>query len=222
MLHLHHLESSRSFRIVWLLEELKVDYQLTRYQRTKAYRAPDSLEKIHPLGHAPILEVDDRCLVESGFIIEYLLKHYDEQQRFKPEVNDDMAWEQYTFWLHYAEAKAMPPLVMRLVLNKVVERTPVLIKPIVKIMRRQVEKSFIADNISTMLKLMEQHLQANLWFAGESFSAADIQMHFAIIAAQSRTPLANGNYININNWLKRCQQRKGFQRAEQKGGSITL
>ncbi len=222
MLHLHHLENSRSFRILWLLEELKVDYKLTRYKRTQAYLAPDNLKKMHPLGHAPILEVDGRCLLESGFIIEYLLKHYDKPQRFKPADNDDLAWEQYTFWLYYSEAKAMPPLVMRLVFNKVVDRTPLLIKPAVKFMRRGVEKIFIADNISATLKLMEQHLADNLWFAGESFSAADIQMYFVIVAAKSRTPLGNSDYINIMNWLKRCRQRTAFKRAEKKGGHITL
>lgn len=97
MLHLHHLENSRSFRIVWLLEELNVDYQLTCYERTKAYLAPDSLKKIHPLGHAPILEVDDRVLVESGFIIEYLLRHYDKEQLLKPFGDNEAAWEAYTF-----------------------------------------------------------------------------------------------------------------------------
>ncbi len=222
MLHLHHLENSRSFRIVWLLEELKVDYQLTRYKRTKAYLAPEILKRIHPLGHAPILQVNEQILVESGFIIEYLLKHYDQQHHFKPVDNDNAAWENYTFWLHYSEAKAMPPLVMRLVFNKIVDRTPLLIRPAVKFMRRGVEKSFIADNILATLKLMEQHLQANLWFAGESFSAADIQMYFVAVAAKSRTPLGDGSYINIMNWLKRCQQRNAFKQAEAKGGSITL
>ena len=184
--------------------------------------APDSLKKVHPLGHAPILEVDGRCLLESGFIIEYLLKHYDEQQRFKPADNDELAWEYYTFWLHYSEAKAMPPLVVRLVFNKIVDRTPFLIKPAVKFMRRRVEKSYIADNILAMLALMEQHLADNLWFAGESFSAADIQMYFVAVAAKSRTPLGSGDYINVMNWLKRCQQRTAFKRAEKKGGHITL
>lgn len=222
MLHLHHLENSRSFRIVWLLEELKVDYDLTCYKRTKAYLAPDSLEKIHPLGHAPILEVDDRCLIESGFIIEYLLKHYDKQQRFKPADSDELALEYYNFWLHYSEATAMPPLVMRLVFNKVVQRTPWLIRPVVKFMRRQVEKSFITGNISTMLTLMEQHLQANLWFAGEGFSAADVQMYFVVVAAKSRTPLGNGDYPHVMTWLKRCQQRNAFKRSENRAGHITL
>ena len=97
MLHLHHLANSRSFRILWLLEELGLDYKLTCYERNKAYRAPDSLKQVHPLGHAPILEVNDRALVESGFIIEYLLKHYDKEHQFKPADDNEAAWDAYTF-----------------------------------------------------------------------------------------------------------------------------
>lgn len=222
MLHLHHLENSRSFRIVWLLEELKVDYELTSYERTKAYLAPDSLKKVHPLGHAPILEVNGRPLVESAFIIEYLLKHYDDEHSFKPADSDETAWEHYTFWLHFAEASAMPPLVMRLVFNKVVGRSPLLIKPVAKGIQKQVEKSMIADSISAVLTMMEEHLQNNTWFAGESFSAADIQVYFVAIAAQSRTALADGGYPKISAWIKRCQQREAFKQAENRGGRIAM
>ncbi|WP_435980281.1 glutathione S-transferase [Psychrobacter sp. DM4] len=220
MLHLHHLENSRSYRIVWLLEELNIDYELTCYERTKAYLAPKSLKKIHPLGHAPILEVDGRALVESGFIIEYLLKHYDKEQRFKPADDNESAWEDYTFWMHFSEASAMPPLVMRLVFNKIVERSPLLIKPVVKGIQKQVESSMIADSIANVLTMMEQQLKDNLWFAGDTFSAADIQMYFVAIAAKSRTKLGNGDYKNVIDWLKRCQERDAFERAETKGGRI--
>lgn len=222
MLHLHHLQNSRSFRIVWLLEELKLDYKLSCYDRTKAYLAPASLKKVHPLAHAPILEVDGRPLVESGFIIEYLLKYYDEERRFKPADSDEASWERYTFWLHFAEASAMPPLVMRLVFNKVVERSPLLIKPIAKGIQKQVEASMIADSISAVLTMMEEHLQDNTWFAGESFSAADIQVYFVAIAAQSRTALGDGGYPKVSAWLNRCQEREAFKQAENKGGRIAF
>ncbi len=220
MLHLHHLENSRSFRILWLLEELNIDYRLTCYERNKSYLAPDSLKKIHPLGHAPILEVDNRALVESGFIIEYLLKHYDKEQLFKPVDDNEAAWEAYTFWMHFSEASIMPLLVMRLVFNKVVEKSPMLIRPISKGIQKQVENSMISSNLDKMLTMMEQQLQNNHWFAGETFSAADIQMYFVVVAAQSRAGLDNGNYANLINWLKRCQERAAFKRAEEKGGRI--
>ena len=220
MLHLHHLANSRSFRIIWLLEELGVDYQLTCYERNKAYRAPDSLKKIHPLGHAPMLEVNDRVLIESGFIIEYLLKHYDSEKQFKPADDNEAAWEAYTFWLHFSEASVMPPLVMRLVFTKVVEQSPMLIKPVSKSIRNQVEKNMISKSLDAILAMMEQHLQDNHWFAGAEFSAADIQMHLAVVGANAGTGLDSSKYANILIWLKRCEERDAFKRAEEKGGRL--
>lgn len=220
MLHLHHLANSRSFRILWLLEELGLDYKLTCYERNKAYRAPDSLKQVHPLGHAPILEVNDRALVESGFIIEYLLKHYDKERQFKPADDNEAAWDAYTFWLHFTEASLMPPLVMRLVFTKVVEQSPMLIKPVSKSIRNQVEKSMISKSLDTMLAMMEQHLQDNHWFAGAEFSAADIQMHLAVVGANAGAGLDSSKYANILNWLKRCEERDAFKRAEEKGGRL--
>lgn len=220
MLHLHHLANSRSFRILWLLEELNVDYQLTCYQRNKAYRAPDSLKQIHPLGHAPMLEVNERVLIESGFIIEYLIKHYDTEKQFKPSGDNEAAWEAYTFWLHFAEASIMPPLVMRLVFTKVVARSPMLVKPISKNIQKQVESSMIEDSINSVLTMMEQQLKDNHWFAGTEFSAADIQMHLAVVGANAGTGLDSSKYNNILTWLKRCQERDAFKRAEDKGGRI--
>ncbi|HCH26201.1 glutathione S-transferase [Psychrobacter celer] len=220
MLHLHHLANSRSFRIIWLLEELNTDYELTCYERNRAYRAPDSLKKVHPIGHAPMLEVNDRVLIESGFIIEYLIKHYDTDKQFKPADDNEAAWEAYTFWLHFAEASLMPPLVMRLVFSKVVQQSPMLIKPVSKKIQSQVEKNMISRSLDSMLGMMEQHLQDNHWFAGSEFSAADIQMHFAVVGANAGSGLDSSKYTNILNWLKRCEEREAFKRAEEKGGRL--
>ena len=220
MLHLHHLENSRSFRILWLLEELNADYKLTTYNRNKAHLAPDSLKQIHPIGHAPILEVDGRALVESGFIIEYLLKHYDKEHEFKPVDSDEAAWEAYTFWLHFSEASVMPLLVMRLVFTKVVERSPMLIKPISKGIRKQVENSMISSSLTTMLNMMEQQLQDNHWVAGSDFSAADVQMHVAVIGANAGKGLDKVKYVNLLNWVNRCEARPAFKRAVEKGGRL--
>lgn len=220
MLHLHHLENSRSFRILWLLEELNTDYKLTCYQRNKAYLAPKSLKKIHPLGQSPILEVNERALVESGFIIEYLLKEYDNANLFKPTKDDTAAWEDYTFWMHFAEASVMPLLVMRLVFTKVVEKSPMIIKPISKGIRKQVENSMIRNNLTTMLDMMEQQLQNNHWFAGAAFSGADIQMYIPVVAANAGAGLDAAKYANLLNWLKRCQERAAFKIAVTKGGQV--
>ncbi|WP_198335918.1 glutathione S-transferase [Psychrobacter celer] len=220
MLHLHHLANSRSFRIIWLLEELNTDYELTCYERNKAYRAPDSLKKVHPIGHAPMLEVNDRVLIESGFIIEYLIKHYDTDKQFKPADDNEAAWEAYTFWLHFAEASLMPLLVMRLVFSKVVDQSPMLIKPVSKKIQSQVEKNMISRSLDSMLGMMEQHLQDNHWFAGSEFSAADIQMHLAVVGANAGSGLDSSKYTNILNWLKRCEERDAFKHAEEKGGRL--
>ena len=220
MLHLHHLANSRSFRIIWLLEELNTDYELTCYERNKAYRAPDSLKKVHPIGHAPMLEVNDRVLIESGFIIEYLIKHYDTDKQFKPADDNEAAWEAYTFWLHFAEASLMPLLVMRLVFSKVVDQSPMLIKPVSKKIQSQVEKNMISRSLDSMLGMMEQHLQDNHWFAGSEFSAADIQMYLAVVGANAGSGLDSSKYTNILNWLKRCEEREAFKRAEEKGGRL--
>ncbi|MGP5346255.1 glutathione S-transferase [Psychrobacter celer] len=220
MLHFHHLANSRSFRIIWLLEELNTDYELTCYERNRAYRAPDSLKKVHPIGHAPMLEVNDRVLIESGFIIEYLIKHYDTDKQFKPADDNEAAWEAYTFWLHFAEASLMPLLVMRLVFSKVVDQSPMLIKPVSKKIQSQVEKNMISRSLDSMLGMMEQHLQDNHWFAGSEFSAADIQMHLAVVGANAGSGLDSSKYTNILNWLKRCEERDAFKRAEEKGGRL--
>lgn len=218
MLTLHHLNNSRSFRILWLLEELDLDYKLVTYERTKAYLAPEQLKQVHPLGHTPVLEVDGRALAESGFIIEYLLRHYDTKQQFKPTDDNEAGWEMYTFWLHFAEATAMPFLVMRLVFSKVVQRSPIFIKPISKGIRKQVENGLINKNIVNNLNLMERHLQDNHWFAGEAFSAADVQMYIVVAASKARAGLDDVRYANLLNWMKRCEARPAFQRASDKGG----
>lgn len=163
--------------------------------------------------------MDGRALAESGFIIEYLLRHYDTDHQFKPTDDNETAWENYTFWLHFAEASAMPPLVMRLVFSKVVERSPMLIKPISKGIRKQVEDGMIDNNIMNNLNLMEQHLQNNHWFAGEAFSAADIQMYIVVAASNARAGMDRVRFANLLNWLKRCQERPAFKRAEEKGGT---
>lgn len=223
MLHLHHLQQSRSFRIVWLLEELGIDYQLTSYERTARFLAPKNLEQQSPMGKAPILEADGKVLMESGHIIDYLMAKYDQDYALHPKTNpDSSSWLDYNFWLHFAEASAMPPLLMRLVFSKVVESSPFFIQPISKSIQSKVEHSMIQKNIDKIFLLMEQHLQDKHWLAGSEFTASDIQMHFVIAAAHSRQPLSKTKYANILNWLSRCENRPAFQRAVEKGGRLSF
>ncbi len=230
VLHLHHLENSRSFRILWLLEELGLDYQLTQYERTQAYLAPKILETIHPSGKAPILEVaginpkepdEKKALIESGHIIDYLLAKYDTEFKLHPQTDaDNPAWRDFDFWMHYSEASAMPPLVMRLVFSKIVERSPTLIKPVVKSMRKQVEASIVIKGINNSLEMVETQLSEHQFFSGSEFSAADIQMAFVIEAAKSRNGMDNIQYNNTFNWLRRCQSRPAYKAAVEKGGAL--
>ena len=220
-LHLHHLQNSRSFRILWLLEELKLDYQLTKYERNQSYLAPESLEKIHPMGKAPILEVDGVPMIESGHIIDYLMAKYDSDYQLHPKTDaDSQSWLDYDFWMHYAEASMMPPLVMRLVFQKISEQAPALVRVITKKIRKQVEATMISKNTTTSLDMVEKQLSDNQWFAGSEFSGADIQMGFVIEAASSRHTMDQTKYANILNWLKRCQARPAYKSAVEKGGKL--
>lgn len=229
-LHLHHLKNSRSFRILWILEELGVDYQLTSYERTNSYLAPKSLQQVHPSGKSPILEVSGldskdadkkTSLIESGFIIDYLMAKYDTEFKLHPKVDaDSQSWRDYDFWMHYAEASAMPALVMRLVFSKIVERSPKLIRPVAKGMRNQVEAIMISKDIAKSLDLVEAKLSKDQWFAGSEFTAADVQMGFFIEAANAGKSLDPVRYINTLNWLKRCKGRKAYQAAVAKGGEL--
>ena len=220
-LHLHHLQNSRSFRILWLLEELGLDYQLTKYERNQSYLAPESLENIHPMGKAPILEVDGVSMIESGHIIDYLMAKYDTEYKLHPQTDaDSQTWLDYDFWMHYAEASLMPPLVMRLVFNKIAEQAPRLVRVVTKKIRQKVEATMISKNINTSLDLVEKQLSDNQWFAGSEFSGADIQMGFVLEAVNTKQSLDRTKYANILNWIKRCQARPAYKRAVEKGGKL--
>ena len=226
MITLYHLEKSRSFRIVWLLEELKLayglDYQLISHQRDeRTYLAPKSFKNIHPMGKAPIL-VDDslpdgeQVLAESALIIEYLLKTYDSEQRFYP--TGAKAWRDYTFWLHFAEGSLMPPLVMGLILTKASQKAPLLVRPIARKLKSGIDQMILSNNISSALALVEETLSRSPWFAGDAFTGADVQMYFAIAAARQRVGLAGMSAITA--WLERCESRAGFINTVAKVGTV--
>lgn len=227
MLQLYHLNQSRSFRIVWLLEELKLAYN-TQYalhtitRDTKTHLAPHTLQKIHPLGKAPILVDDElpngeQALAESAMIIEYLLKFYDIDARFSPISSqtiskaDSKAWRDYTFWLHFSEGSLMPPLVMQLILDKAILLSPWFAKPIIKQLKTQLNRAFLSKNIKSSIDLLENALKTQDWLA-QKFSAADIQMYFSVYAAKMRGELTD-EYQHALAWLERCQNREAFKNA---------
>lgn len=223
MITLHHLQQSRSFRIVWLLEELRtaygLDYQLMTHARdATTFLAPSALKTIHPMGKAPIL-LDNRLpdgesLAESALIIEYLLKTYDSEQRFYPTAGKQ--WRDYVFWLHFAEGSLMPPLAMTLILTKAIQKSPFFIKPIAAKLKDSIERMILRGNITSALTLLESSLADQEWLAGE-FSGADIQLHFAVAAAGQRA-VDLADFPNIRAWLNRCEQRAAFRAAVARAG----
>ena len=210
MITLHYLQCSRSFRILWALEELGVDYQVEFYQRSASYAAPEILKNIHPLGKAPILVDDGDVIVESAVILDYLQQQYDRLQQFKPQQAKDQ--RQYDYWMHYAEGSLMPLLVMTLVMNNVSKHVPWVIRPIAEKITDGVKGGFIRPRVKEHILYLEQYLSEHDYFAGE-FSFADIQMAFPLIALQKRL---HGKYPNIQAFVQRIQERAAFQRADQK------
>ncbi len=211
MITLHYLQCSRSFRILWALEELGIDdYQVELYQRTSSYAAPEDLKQIHPLGKAPILVDDGDVIVESAVILDYLQQRYDQQQQFRPQDVKDQ--RQYYYWMHYAEGSLMPLLVMTLVMNNVSKHVPWIVRPVAEKITDGVKAGFVRPRVKEHVLYLEQYLSKHDYFAGE-FSFADIQMAFPLIALQKRL---HGKYPNIQAFVQRIQQRSAFQKAEQK------
>ena len=207
MITLHHLEQSRSFRILWALEELNLEYQIKFYRRLATLAAPPELKQIHPLGKAPVLTNQDQNIAESAVILEYLQEQYDPQQQFKPQDRADL--QQYRYWMHYAEGSLMPLLVMQLVMNNVPQHVPFLVKPVAKKITAGVKAGFIQPRLKDHIQFLETYLASHDYFAG-TFSFADIQMSFPLQALMTR---AHGNYPNIQAFLQRIAQRPAYARA---------
>lgn len=204
---LHHLEQSRSFRILWALEELGVDYKVQFYKRLVNLSAPPELKKIHPLGKAPIFQDEDECIAESAAILEYLQEKYDTEQQFQPKTSVDR--HQYRYWLHYAEGSLMPLLVMQLVMSQVPKHAPVLVRPVAKKISDGVKKNFVGERLSDHIAFLEHYLARHEFLAGD-FSFADIQMSFPLQALQTRTQKI---YPHIDAYLQRLMHRPAFFRA---------
>lgn len=216
----HHLNNSRSQRILWLLEELGVDYELERYERNpQTMRAPASLERIHPLGKSPVVEVGDVKLVESAAVIEELLDRYG-NGRLRPEAGTD-AHRRYRFWLHYAEGSLMSPLLVKLVISRIrTAPVPFFVKPIAKGIAGKVDESFTDPEIAKHLDFVEEELKRHRWFAGPELTGADIQMSFPLEAASARGGTAK--YPQITGFLESVHERDAYQRAVQRGGPFSI
>lgn len=202
MIRVHHLNNSRSQRVLWLLEELQLPYEVVRYQRdAKTMLAPESLKRIHPLGKSPVIEDDTRTLAETGAIVTYLISRYG--PNLAPESTSELYWR-YIYWLHYAEGSAMPPLLLKLVLS----RLGLLGLP---------ARGFVDRQLTLHLNYMEGELGKATWFVGDQFTGADIMMSFPLEAAAQRAGL-DPSRPKLWDFLQRIHARPAYQRALEKGG----
>jgi glutathione S-transferase len=216
MIIVHHLNNSRSQRILWLLEELGLDYEIKRYQRDpKTMLAPPELKAVHPLGKSPVITDGDLVVAESGAIIEYLTAR--EGGRLVPAAGTP-ARLRYTHFLHFAEGSMMSPLLLKLVFDKI-ESTPMpfFVKPIARGIAQKVKGTFVLPQIALQLGYLEAELGKHAWFAGDEFSAADIQLSFPLEAAASRGGL-DARYPKLTDFLARIHARPAYRRALERGG----
>ncbi len=220
MIVLHHLEHSRSQRVLWLLEELGLPYEVKHYKRDrKTMLAPPELKQVHPLGKSPVVSDGDVTVAESGAIIEYLIEAHGKGQ-LRPKAGTP-EWRRYVYWLHFAEGSAMPPLLMTLVFDQVKAKSPLIVKPVAKGIADTVMKAFVKPNIDGQLAYMEAELSTRPWFAGDDFSAADVQMSFPVEAAAARIGL-DERYPRLQDWLERIHARPAYHRALAKGGPYKI
>ncbi|HEX4619531.1 MAG TPA: glutathione S-transferase [Steroidobacteraceae bacterium] len=220
MITVHHLDNSRSQRVLWLLEELGCEYQVVRYQRDPhTLLAPPELRRIHPLGKSPVLSDGATTLAESGAIIEYLIDRYGNGRlRPPPESSERL---RYTYWLHYAEGSAMPLLLLKLVFLRLPRPpVPALIRPIVRAVARRAQQSLIDPQLRTHIDYWEGELARSTWFAGEELTGADVQMSFPLEAAAARTGIALGP--KVTQFLERIHARPAYRRALAAGGEFRL
>jgi glutathione S-transferase len=219
MIIVHHLNNSRSQRILWLLEELGLPYEIKRYQRdAKTMLAPPELLKVHPLGKSPVITDGDITVAESGAIVEYLIDTYGAGADLRP-AKGTPEYLRYNYWLHFAEGSAMPPLLMKLIFLRIKSTPmPFFAKPIAKGIANKVLSSFVDPNLARQMAFMEADLEKGPWFIGEQFSAADIQMSFPIEAANQRAGLGAATTPRLLDWLKRAHARPAYQRALDRGG----
>ena len=217
MITVHHLNNSRSQRVLWLLEELGVGYEVKRYERDgKTMLAPAALLAVHPLGKSPVIVDGTVTVAESGAIVEYLIDRYGGGRLVPPPGTPERL--RYTYWLHYAEGSAMPPLLLKLIFDRVANSgAPWPISAVARRIAGTVQNGFIGPQLKRHLDYLEAELAAHSWFAGAEFTAADVQMSFPLEAAASRAGL-NASRPHLMGFLERIHARPAYKRALERGG----
>ena len=221
MITVHHLNNSRSQRVIWLLEELGVPYEIKVYDRDpKTLLAPASLQEVHPLGKSPVITDDGKTIAESGAILEYLVEKYG-NGRFVP-AKDTQAFMDYRYFMHYAEGSLAPFLVMKLVFRRIeTGPIPFFAKPIAKAISKKVSAQFLNPNLKRHIEFLNDRLSKHSWFAGDEFTAADVQMSFPAEAAVGRAAEV-ADVTKLDDFVKRCKARPAFQKAIERGGPYSL
>ena len=222
MITVHHLNNSRSQRVLWLLEELGVPYEIKKYQRdAKTMLAPPELTRVHPLGKSPVITDNNVTVAESGAIIEYLLETYGTGRLVPPVGSEDR--RRFTYWMHFAEGSAMPPLLLKLIFDRIGsgQGMPFFVKPIAKGIAAKVKGLMVEPNLKRQLDFMEGELNRSEWFAGADFTAADIQMSFPIEAAAQRAGL-DMSRPRLMGYLKKIHARPAYKRALERGGPYSF
>jgi glutathione S-transferase len=220
MLVVHHLNNSRSQRVLWILEELGVEYEVRRYERDRATMlAPPELRAVHPLGKSPIVTDGALTLAESGAILEYLVERYGSGRFVPPPGTPERS--RYTYWMHYAEGSAMPPLLLKLVASRIgASKVPFFVKPVTRKIAEKLQADFIDPQLNLHFGYIADQLGATGWFAGNDFTAADVQMSFPLEAGAKRAAAAK--HPNILAFLERIHARPAYRRALARGGPYDL
>lgn len=217
MITVHHLNNSRSQRVLWLLEELGVPYEIKHYTRhPQTMLAPPELKAVHPLGKSPVITDGDVTVAESGAILEYLVETYG-QGRLIPAAGTAER-RRYTYWMHYAEGTLMTLMIVSLLMSRI-RRAPLLVRPVAKAIAGMVAKSYLTPNIESNLDFMESELGKSEWFAGDTLTAADIQMSFPVEAAAARGGL-DAKRPKLMAFIQRIQARPAYRRALERGGPM--
>ena len=227
MIIVHHLEQSRSQRVLWLLEELGLPYEIKRYPRDpRSGLAPPELKQVHPLGKSPVISDGELVLAESGAILEYLAETYGAQAQGEAAqllaTPGSTEYRQLRFWMHYAEGSLLNWLVMKLVFMKIPRQPmPFFVRPIARKLCATVQTKLIDPNLKSAMAFIESHLAKHTWFAGERLTLADFQMSFAVAALLSRANAAS-QCPHIADWLKRVEARPAWLRGIAKGGPVLM
>jgi glutathione S-transferase len=222
MIIVHHLNNSRSQRVLWLLEELGVPYEIKKYQRDpQTMLAPESLRQVHPLGKSPVITEDGVTIAETGAIVEYLIERHGQGRLIPPPGTDER--RRYTYWLHFAEGSAMSPLLLKLIFDRIGsgQGMPFFAKPIARGIAAKVKGLMVEPNLKRQLDFMESELGKSDWFAGNDFSAADIQMSFPVEAAVQRAGL-DASRPKLMAYLKKIHVRPAYRQALERGGPYSF